>query len=529
MTDIRYVILSDLHFGAENSVLTALSERPATAESTGFSADPQRPSPLLSGLIDGVRELTRGQDRPPTLILAGDILDLALSLDEVCAMVFRLFAHLAFGDGPPAFDPVVHYVPGNHDHHEWEITRENQYVTYVCGQPADAELVGAWHTTKLVPAAEHPVASSTLLTGLARSQAGGSGVQVEVSYPNLALRTPDGRRCLVVSHGHFTESIYTLMSQLRNILYPGQQLAAFEDIDRLEQENFAWIDFFWSTLGRSGQVGTDMGLIYADLTSEQDIDILVSNLVAAMTAKAPGWLRRPERWALNAVLRREVLKVATSERGTPAVTLTAAGQTGLRDYLEGPVRGQLRQQLGQVPEEVTFVYGHTHKPFVDQWSVPGFPSPVSIANTGGWVVDTATPAPVQAGVAVLVNEELDAASLQFYRQSPGSAPVPVQLLPPAGGQPSAWHSELASRIDPAAPPWATLSESAAKLVAQRHRLQAATVALRDATRAPGSRKALSRTTACAAPTRPPAQAAGSWKCQMTSERQSPAACIADGR
>jgi hypothetical protein len=134
--------------------------------------------------------------------------------------------------------------------------------------------------------------------------------------------------------------------------------------------------------------------------------------------------------------------------------------------------------------------------------VAGFPSPVSIANTGGWVVDTATPAPVQAGVAVLVNEDLDAASLQFYRQSAGSAPVPVQLLAPAGGQPSAWHSELASRIDPAAPPWATLSESAAKLVAQRHRLHAATIALRDATRAPGRRKALSRTTACDAPTRP---------------------------
>src|ERR1700726_4660259 len=97
MTDIRYVILSDLHFGAENSVLTALSERPATAESTGFSADRHRPSPLLRGLIDGVREPTRGQDRPPTLILAGDILDLDLSLDELCSMVFRLVAHLAFG------------------------------------------------------------------------------------------------------------------------------------------------------------------------------------------------------------------------------------------------------------------------------------------------------------------------------------------------------------------------------------------------------------------------------------------------
>ena len=177
ITDIRYVILSDLHFGAENSVLTALNERPATANDTGFSADPQRPTPLLSGLIEGIRELTRGQDKPPTLILAGDILDLALSLDEVCAMVFRLFAHLAFGDGPPAFDQVIHYVPGNHDHHEWEITRENQYVTYVCDQPADAALVGPWHTTKLVPSAEQPVASSALLTGLARSQAGGRQAQ----------------------------------------------------------------------------------------------------------------------------------------------------------------------------------------------------------------------------------------------------------------------------------------------------------------------------------------------------------------
>ena len=29
MTDIRYVIMSDLHFGAENSMLTSLIERPS--------------------------------------------------------------------------------------------------------------------------------------------------------------------------------------------------------------------------------------------------------------------------------------------------------------------------------------------------------------------------------------------------------------------------------------------------------------------------------------------------------------------
>ena len=225
-----------------------------------------------------------------------------------------------------------------------------------------------------------------------------------------------------------------------------------------------------------------MALIYADLTSTAAIDALVPNLAAAMTAKAPAWLRGPERWLLDEVLKREVNRIARSERATPTVALTPAGQTGLREYLMGAVRGQVGQQLGYIPEEFTFVYGHTHKPFVDRWSVPGYSEQgVYVANTGGWVVDTADPAPVQAGVAVLVNEDLDTASLQFYRQGPGSAPVPVQFLPPpAGEQPSGWHTELTARIDPAASPWANIAESATELVAQRHRLQAATVALRDA-------------------------------------------------
>jgi hypothetical protein len=484
MTDIRYVIVSDLHFGAENSMLTSLTERPATSTDTGFSADPQRPDSVLAGLVSGLRELTRDQDRPPTLILAGDILDLALSPDETAAMVFRLFAHLAFADGAPVFDPVIHYVPGNHDHHEWEMSRESQYVSYACAQQPQATLVSPWHTTKLAPGDERPTATSALLTGLIRSQAGSAaGVEVRVSYPNLALRTPEGRRCLIVSHGHFTESIYTLMSRLRDILYPGQRQAVPADIERIEEENFAWIDFFWSTLGRSGQVGTDMGLIYADLTSPSDIDALVSNLTSALLAKGkgPAWLHPVEGLILNAIFRREANHVARSERGTPTVALTATGRTGLRDYMEGPVRQQLRQEWGQIPPDVTFVYGHTHKPFVDRWSVPGFPSPVRIVNTGGWVVDTADPAPVQGGVAVLVSEDLQAASLQFYRQ--GKAPAPAQLLPPPPGeQPSAWHSELASRLDPTAEPWATLSRDATSLEAQRHRLQAATIALRNMTR-----------------------------------------------
>lgn len=479
MTDIRYVIVSDLHFGAQNSVLTSLTEGPSSPTDTGFRTDEERPTPALSGLVDGIRELTRGQDRPPTLILAGDVLDLALSLDEVCSTVYRLFAHIAFS-GEPVFDPVIHYVPGNHDHHQWEVTRESQYTSYVAGQAPDAKLIAPWHTTGLENSPERPEASSALLTALARSQ-GGSAMNVRVSYPNLALRSPDGRRSLVVSHGHFTESIYSLMSRLRDMLYPGQRSEPPKDIAALEEENFAWIDFFWSTLGRSGQVGADMGLIYADLTSPADIDALVSNLVTAMLAKGKGprILHGVEKAVLNAIFKHEANRVARSERSTPTAALSEAGKTGLRDYLEGPVRNQMRQEWGEVPENLSFVYGHTHKPFVARETFAGFPAPVDIVNTGGWVVDTSDPNLFQAGVAVLVNDNLDTASLQFYRQARGSEPSPVQLLdPPDGAEPSAWQAELASRIDPAAEPWSTLAKSAADLVAQRHRLQDATVALR---------------------------------------------------
>ena len=79
---------------------------------------------------------------------------------------------------------------------------------------------------------------------------------------------------------------------------------------------------------------------------------------------------------------------------------------------------------------------------------------------------------------------------QCYRQSAADAPSPVRLLPPpACEQPSAWHTELASRIDPAAEPRATLPAATAREAAQRHRLQAATVAARELTRASLARAA----------------------------------------
>ena len=77
VNDIRYVSLSDLHLGAENSILTRL-----TSVSNGtvkLKADPTTASDVMIRLVDCLRLLisqNHGRQKP-TLILNGDVLELA--------------------------------------------------------------------------------------------------------------------------------------------------------------------------------------------------------------------------------------------------------------------------------------------------------------------------------------------------------------------------------------------------------------------------------------------------------------------
>ena len=473
MTEIRYVVLSDVHFGAQNSMLTSVVEKPGSPAATGrFEVAPDVPSPLLVAAMDGLRTLVAGQSQPPTLILAGDVLDLALSSDAVASTAFGCFVDLAFGGSTPLFGPSVYYLPGNHDHHLWEGAREAQYIKYLQDLAPGEPLEDPWHVTSLSADLQRP-AGNDFLTALVKRRHGCRGVDIHHAYPNLALTDPSGRRCRIISHGHLTEPIYTLMSSLRDVLFP-EQADRSPSIAQIESENFAWIDFFWSTLGRSGEVGTDVGLVYADLSSAADLDELAGNLAKSLVSRnhGPHWLRPLESALTVGITRREVRHLARSERGTPGLTLSAKSESGLRSYLEGPVLRQITEELGSVSDDVAFIFGHTHKPFVEQRQLTGYPQPVCIYNTGGWVVDTSAPALTQGAVAVLLDEELNVASLQFYRQNSAGGTDPVQVLALAEPGVNPLHDKLAAEVDPSAEPWRTVSDAAAQLIAQRYRLQA---------------------------------------------------------
>ncbi|HEU5237150.1 MAG TPA: metallophosphoesterase, partial [Pyrinomonadaceae bacterium] len=146
MPRIKYVCLSDMHLGAENSLLTKLTPDCADTE-------PTKPSPVLVQLVECLKSLiAHNEGEKPTLILNGDILELALTTDNLAAMAFERFIEQIFPANGDRLFKDVFYIPGNHDHHLWETARETQYVNFISSnseQQPGSLLKVPWHTTKM--------------------------------------------------------------------------------------------------------------------------------------------------------------------------------------------------------------------------------------------------------------------------------------------------------------------------------------------------------------------------------------------
>ncbi|MBV9106036.1 MAG: hypothetical protein JO313_08440 [Verrucomicrobia bacterium] len=432
MSDIRYVSLSDLHLGAENSILTRLTS--ASNDAVHWKADPTTASDVMVRLVDCLKLLiskNRGAQKP-TLVLNGDALELALADVNVAVMVFERFMELTMKPGEELFDRTIYYNPGNHDHHLWETARETQYIEeYLPSTKWGDHLDAPWHTTNMF-LGEYDAVPCYLLDRLMRRYESryetGAQPHFLVVYPNFGLRTADGQKCVIFSHGHYIESIYRLMTGLRSTLFPDRAEPAV--IWELESENFAWVDFFWSTLGRSGEFGADVELIYDKLQADVQLKKLVSNLATGITTKyrLAGVSRPLEHIILTSVLSFFLNRVAKREVKRTDTVLSEDAESGLRQYLEKFLLKQIQtDNAGSVPTDVTFIFGHTHKPFEEVRPYAGYPVGVKVFNNGGWVVDSMAPAPRKGGALILVDEDLNTASVRIYNE----AETDTQPLSPA--------------------------------------------------------------------------------------------------
>lgn len=464
MPDIRYVCLSDMHLGEEDSLLTNLKV-------ASTDTDPAVASPVMQQLIDCLKLLISCNEKPekPSLILNGDILELALTTDNQAAMAFERFIELIMPPEGGLFDKII-YIPGNHDHHLWESARETQYANYIKKIRPGKPLPVPWHTTNMFVETDPNPVPAYFLTRLVQRHRHLKDLVISTAYPNFGLLSEDRQKCTIFHHGHFIESLYQLMSFLKTLIFPDHPAPLH--VWDIEAENFAWIDFFWSVMGRSGQAGQDVEIIYEKMQDRQQFSNLLKRLAATLAKRydLPGWGDAMEAKILKLGFDFMLDRIMERERTQAADILSRSAEKGLWAYVNGPLRNQiLTETKGHMPSDVTIVFGHTHKPFQEDMNFRGYPQWVNVYNTGGWVVETVKPEPIHGGAVVLVDEHLNATSLRMYNESDilEGYTVGVEEAIHPGEDFSVFHKRILGLVNPSEAPWKGFSSSAARAISVR--------------------------------------------------------------
>ena len=149
-------------------------------------------------------------------------------------------------------------------------------------------------------------------------------------------------------------------------------------------------------------------------------------------------------------------------RASISHVLSDSGIAGLRAYIDGPMAGQLRAELGHIPPQMTFVFGHTHKPFIDTL-VPAKGPVVQLCNTGGWYLDSPRLNWREGVSLVLVDDALNTVSVRCFAtpQNGVTAATEVRLASHHTPDGDTFAAEVAAFVAADAPVWDALAGVAA--------------------------------------------------------------------
>ena len=473
---LSHLVLSDIHLGARDSLMTHLDAGDAIAEG---------PSPVLSAFANALRE-TLGEHKPQ-LVLLGDALDLGLSpFGDVSKSFLQLLDAFFPVDGTDVFQREIIYVAGNHDHHLWRMAQDHSFVRALeqGHLPGDLESV-----TRIFGTPSH---RCRLMESLFAHRPHLSDAAVRIAYPNWGIADKDKNRAVVMHHGHYLDSMYRALSNLRGFL--GDEEPRPSTMRQLEQENGPWIDFLWSDLGSAGDVGAKVGSLYSVMLSAGASHDFAESLSRRITGGLHSKLGLNPKMELKYGVTLDNLikagidltagRAAERQRDGHCHVLGEEEIEDLGWYLGQPVAAEIRAEMGDVPRELNFIFGHTHKPFQDELMIDGFEVPVGVFNTGGWVLDEPTLMPVQGCAAMLVSDDLEVASLRLFNDPTGGTMNPVRVE--GSGRLSRLVDETSRAVEAASSHWADFSsivearivEEADKRV--RHSLDLSNQELREA-------------------------------------------------
>lgn len=424
MADVKWICLSDLHLGAPTALL---SDTPAVGDA--LPAQPAQPlrDALCLGLTATIKALAPQQ--PPSIVLLGDIMDLSLGTPSAAADDLRAFLKsLKERLGSRPLGPFL-FVPGNHDHELWTTARFQSFA-------ATGTASGGFEHVTPAFGATSALAAAPAIDKIARDCGFAGAV---TAYPNAGLWNAAKNRVVALHHGHFVETMYRAMSELISALgtRPDSEISARQ----LETENGSWIDFLWSTDGDDGMLGRDIFLGYEYLLTGSEetpfnhrlARVLHERMMASLPIMKTYAMREATGLVSRALVDATVGQYGQLERFSYAQAMGAATVEGLRRYLAGPVLKQIGAELtGAADADLTFIFGHTHKPFEDRLAAAPFRRPPAVYNTGGWNLDTPMFGTRIGAAAVLVDSDLNVASLRLSDVPRVDGPTP-----PPGGAPNA--------------------------------------------------------------------------------------------
>jgi hypothetical protein len=449
---IRHVVLSDLHLGARDSLLTHVHGNGAIADG---------PSEVLAAFANGLRETlnnTPVNQPKPQLVLLGDALDLGLSpFGDVSKSFLQLLDAFFPANGPDLFEREIIYVAGNHDHHLWRIAQDNGFLSAL----ENGEIPGDLDSVSNIFG--KPLNRCRLMESLCAHRPHLTDASVKIAYPNWGIADDTTGRAVVMHHGHYLDSMYRMLSNVRGFLSDGEPRPG--TMRQLEQENGPWIDFLWSDLGSAGEIGSEAGSLYDVMlsagASHDFAESIAGRITGGLHAKLGINPKMPLKYGvtLDNLIRAAVDltagRAAERQRDGYGHVLGEDEITDIGWYLGTPLMHQMRAELPDTPRELSFIFGHTHKPFQDELLVDGFDVPVGVFNTGGWVLDEPTLMPVQGCAAMLVSDELEVASLRLFNDPTNGVMAPVRVE--GSGRTNRLADETADAVQRASAHWADFS------------------------------------------------------------------------
>ncbi|WP_373514535.1 metallophosphoesterase [Persicitalea sp.] len=404
--ELKYLVLSDLHLGETDSLFTSRE---------GGQSD------LVTCFSKCLADLIKDFDQEdfPMMVLNGDILGLSFSSYGESLAVFEQFV-AAFTHHHKVCDQVA-YLPGNHDQHIWQLAQEEKFQEALEKRTKNEAFPALRHTT---PSGYAEGFSSRFFQAFAPE---GMKLNLKINYPNLLLPpTRDGGSGILIHHGHFAEPAYRFFSIAMQALYP--ELKPPSDLEALSEQNGSMIDFVYSELGRSGEAGEYFCTLMATLSSEEllekHIDELAKNLAASVDFPYIPIEVLEEQLAKTLI--QNIAETVRTERSNEEEVCSDKTMEGVMDYLQNYGLEVLEKQ-GCPTNKLTFIWGHTHKPFEKATSHAQIDN-LRIFNTGGWVIPRKPVETIGASV-LLIDQHNEVQALRIFNDGEDGGTMHFKVIP----------------------------------------------------------------------------------------------------